>query len=61
MKADIQSQIEILEEQTTFPEFFDLVSDDLWPIRSRRAFLIHVLNSPIDQIDQKAIDFVYQI
>ncbi len=58
MKADIQSQIRQIDNimsVTSYIVFPKIVEE----LRARERFLIHVLNAPVSEIDQRAIKFVY--
>lgn len=60
MKADIQSQIELINEQIAFPEFFDFDLENVDQMIRRKTFLEHALNSKCSEINQSVINFVYQ-
>jgi hypothetical protein len=59
MKADIQSQLETIDNQIAFPEFWDMVTEDLVPVRRRKKALETVLKAPVHEVDEQTIKYVY--
>jgi hypothetical protein len=59
MKAEIQSQLETINDQIAFPEIWELTAEDLEPIRRRKTFLEMVLEADIREVNEKAVNFVY--
>jgi hypothetical protein len=60
MKAEIQSQLETINDQIAFPEIWQLTTEDLEPIRRRKTFLEMVLEADIREVNEKAVNFVYR-
>ena len=59
MKADIESQIELISEQIAFPEIFKFNTEEVNQLRTRKRFLSQILITPFHKIDQKVLNFVH--
>jgi len=59
MLADIQSQIELIDDQSLLPECYDLTSEDVEKLQIRKASLECVMGLDVSEIDQDTIELIY--